>query len=42
MAPVSETIKHRHIKHCYHADPAYGEGVARAMDIDISDVDLTL
>ncbi len=34
-------IKHRWIRHCYQADPKYGEGVAKALNIDISDVDLT-
>ncbi len=34
-------IKYRHIVHCYMADPAYGEGVAKALDIDINDVDLS-
>jgi len=28
-------IKERHIKNCYQADPKYGEGVAKAMGIDI-------
>ncbi|BAH16763.1 catalase [Macrococcoides caseolyticum] len=40
MAPVSEHIKHRHIRHCYKADPLYGQGVAQAMGININDVDL--
>ena len=33
-------IKERHAKHCYQCDPAYGEGVAKAlgMNIDFSDV----
>ena len=35
-------IKHRHILNCYLADPAYGKGVAMAMNIDINDVDLNL
>ncbi len=34
-------IKHRHIVHTYMADPAYGEGVAKALGINLSDVDLT-
>lgn len=35
-------IKHRHINNCYQADPKYGEGVAKALEIDISSVDLNL
>ncbi|UUX35450.1 catalase [Fundicoccus culcitae] len=34
-------IKHRHINNCHQADPAYGEGVAKALGIDIATVDLT-
>lgn len=33
-------IKHRHITHCYQADSAYGEGVAKALGIDIEEVNL--
>lgn len=33
-------IKYRHIRNTYAADPAYGEGVAKALGIDINDVDL--
>lgn len=33
-------IKHRHIRHCYFADPKYGEGVAKALGINIENVDL--
>lgn len=42
MGDSTLQIKHRHIFHCYQADPAYGEGVAQALGIDIQDVDLTL
>jgi catalase len=31
-------IKIRHIGNCYKADPAYGEGVARALGISMSEV----
>lgn len=41
MGDSTLQVKHRHINHCYQADPAYGEGVAKAMNIDINDVDLT-
>ena len=40
MDGVPDFIKERHAKHCYLCDPAYGEGVAKAlgMNIDFSDV----
>lgn len=31
-------IKIRHIHHCYQADPAYGEGVAKAIGIPMNEV----
>ena len=40
MGDSTLQIKHRYIRNCYAADPAYGEGVAKAMGIDIKDVDL--
>lgn len=33
-------IQKRHILNCYKADPAYGQGVADALGIDISTIDL--
>ena len=42
MKDVSTPIKHRHIRHCYKADPLYGQGVAAALNIDINEVDLTV
>ena len=42
MGCATVQIKHRHIANCYQADPAYGEGVARALNINIQDVDLNL
>lgn len=42
MGDSTLQIKHRHIYHCYMADPDYGKGVAEAMNIDIEDVDLDL
>ena len=42
MGDSTLQIKHRHIYHCYQADPEYGKGVAKAMNIDIEDVDLDL
>ncbi|MDO5690209.1 MAG: catalase [Tissierellia bacterium] len=41
MGDSTLQIKHRHIVHCYMADPAYGEGVAKALGINLEDVDLT-
>ncbi|MEK4762244.1 catalase [Viridibacillus sp. FSL E2-0187] len=40
MEGVEFFIKERHIIHCYKADPAYGTGVAKAMGIDINDIDV--
>ena len=36
MEGVPEFIKIKHIKNCYMADKAYGEGIAKAMNISIS------
>jgi len=41
MGDSTLQIKHRHINNCYQADPDYGKGVAKALGIDIEDVDLT-
>ena len=40
MGDSTLQIKHRHITHCYMADPEYGKGVAQALGIDIDTVDL--
>lgn len=37
---AEEFIQKRHIGNCYKADPAYGIGVANALNIDINTVDL--
>lgn len=42
MGDSTLQIKHRHINHCYQADPKYGEGVAKSLGISIDDVDLNL
>lgn len=42
MGDATLQVKHRWINHCYQADPAYGEGVAKALAIDIKEVDLQL
>ena len=38
MGDAPEDIKGRHIGNCYKADPAYGEGVAAALGIPMSEV----
>ena len=38
IANASREIKIRHIGHCLKADPAYGEGVAKAIGIPMSEV----
>ncbi|MBU8878643.1 catalase [Bacillus sp. FJAT-29790] len=40
MNGVERHIQIRHIKHCYQADPAYGEGVAKAIGIPMSEVEV--
>ena len=35
MGDSTLQIKHRHIRNCYAADPDYGAGVAKALDIDL-------
>ena len=35
MAGCATFIKERHARNCYKADPAYGEGVARALGISL-------
>jgi len=42
MNDSTTQIKHRHIYHCYLADPAYGKGVADALKINLDAVDLGL
>lgn len=42
MGDATLQIKHRHISNCYKADPLYGKGVAKALEIDIDTVDLEL
>ncbi|MDQ1312920.1 MAG: catalase, partial [Euryarchaeota archaeon] len=38
MGDAPKMIKIRHIGNCYKADPAYGEGVARALGIPMSEI----
>ncbi|WP_281279500.1 catalase [Aquibacillus sediminis] len=39
MQGTTKEVKLRHINNCYKADPAYGEGVARALGVAISEVE---
>ena len=41
MIGAEQFIQERHISNCYKADPAYGKGVAKALGIDISKLDLS-
>lgn len=38
MGDCPKEIKIRHIQHCMKADPAYGEGIAAAMNIPLSEI----
>ncbi|MFO7882646.1 MAG: catalase [Kosmotogaceae bacterium] len=38
MGDSPKEIKIRHIKHCFKADPDYGEGLAKALDIPMSEI----
>ncbi len=42
MGDSTLQIRHRFIQSCYLADPDYGKGLARALNINIEDVDLDL
>ena len=35
---AEEHITIRHARNCYKADPAYGEGVAKAMGVDVEEI----
>ena len=37
MGDAAVFIKQRHIRNCYYADPAYGEGVAKALGLSLQD-----
>jgi catalase len=39
MLPVTDNIKYRHAAHCYLADREYGTRLAKAMGIDITEVE---
>ena len=36
---ASVDIQKRHITHCFRADPAYGEGIAKALGISMDDIE---
>ena len=38
LASVDDVVRKRHIRNCLKADPAYGEGVAKALGIALSEV----
>ena len=37
MGDAPDFIKYRHIRNCYRCDPAYGEGVAKALGLTVED-----
>lgn len=37
MGDAEDFIKHRHIRNCFMCDPAYGEGVAKALGMTVAD-----
>jgi len=39
MQGTSKEVQLRHINNCYKADPAYGEGVAKALGVPMSEVE---
>jgi catalase len=39
MMTVTDNIKYRHAAHCYLADKDYGARLAKAMGIDITEVE---
>jgi catalase len=39
MGDIPKEIKMRHIKHCLKADEKYGEGVAKALNLDVNEAE---
>ena len=37
MGDAELFIKQRHVRNCHRADPRYGEGVARALGINLEE-----
>lgn len=42
MQGTTKEVQLRHINHCWQADPAYGEGVAKALGIPMSEVEAAI
>ena len=40
MRGTTKEVQLRHIAHCYKADPAYGEGVAKALGVSLSEAEV--
>jgi len=38
MGDIPKEIKVKHILHCYKADPNYGKGIAKALNIPLSEI----
>ena len=38
LVSVDDKVRNRHIRNCLKADPAYGEGIAKALGITLSEV----
>lgn len=34
---VPKSIQLRHLKHCFKADPAYGEGIGKLLGVEVSE-----
>lgn len=39
IGPAEDFIKERHIVNCYKADPVYGEGVAKALGMEVPEIE---
>ena len=37
LGGVPKEIQLRHLRHCYKADRAYGEGIGQLLEIDVSE-----
>lgn len=37
MGDAAVFIKQRHIRNCFRADPSYGEGVAEALELSLTE-----
>lgn len=41
VGAAEKFIQERHIGNCYKADPDYGKGVAKALGINLTEIDLS-